>query len=72
MLMFQSNADFFMRFFERCTQEKLETEEERLVVLLEMARESGECSVVSTKRTREEIVKDAARHGKVLDIKAKT
>jgi len=68
-LMFQGNADFFMRFFERCQKENLNTEKERADLLVVMAKETGECSISHTERSKEEITKDLAKHyGHILKV----
>ena len=72
-LTFYSNAEFFERFFRRCMVENLDTEEDRVKLLLTMAQEEkGKCSIGMTNRSKKEIVQDLAKnYGNVLDYTQK-
>lgn len=59
-------ADTAMEFFKRCHERGANTEPERVKILIELAREGQMKSVVATKKTKEEYIKDKARHFKVL------
>ena len=65
-LVFQSNADFFLKFYERCMKENITDEKERVQLLLRMAEEDGKCSVIQTERTKDQIAEDAAKHYKTV------
>lgn len=57
-----------MEFFKRCMERKAETEPERAKILMELAKEGRMKSVVATNKTREEYVKDKAKHFKILRV----
>lgn len=69
-MLFLTNADFLLKFYERCAKDGIETEEERVVLLTQMAIENeGQCSISQTNRTKEQVVKDLSKnYGKVLCV----
>jgi len=67
-ILFQSNANFFLRFFERCIKENLNTEEDRIKLLVSMAKETNQCSIIQTSRSTSQIIKDFKKHYKKLHI----
>lgn len=69
------NVDTAMVFYERVAAKellykRLLNEEERTKLLFEMAEQGLIESIIGTDRTKEEIIKDAAKHGKVLHVDA--
>jgi len=69
-LAFMGNADFFLKFYEKCIELGLETEQEKEDLLLTMAVLDGHISVFETKRSKAQIVQDLAKnYGNVLYIK---
>lgn len=71
--MFHMNVDTALIFYERVAAKELLykrtiNEEERTKILFEMAEEGLMTAVIGTDRTKEEIIKDAAKHGKVLHV----
>lgn len=74
-LIFHMDVDSALEFFSRvrlieAVEKKTLTEDERTDILLDMAKEGLIESVASTNRTKEQIVKDSTKHGKVLHIKS--
>lgn len=73
--MFHMNVDSAMEFYRRvglaeAVEKHALNEEERTDILLQMAQERLIESVIGTDRSKEQIVQDAAKHGKVLHIDA--
>lgn len=68
--LFYTNADFLLKFYERCIVEGIESEEAKLELLAEMAVDNpGQCSISSTERSKEQVIKDMTKtYGKVLYI----
>lgn len=62
-------ADTWMEFFKRCMDRKAETEEERVKILIELAQEGRMKSVTATNKTKEEYIRDKAKHFRVMRIK---
>ena len=69
---FVTNADFLLQFYEISVELGLETEEEKTLLLMHMAKSNpDQCSVFKTERGKDQIVKDFAKNfGKVLRIKS--
>jgi hypothetical protein len=61
-------ADIAMEFFKRCQEREAKTEQERVEILVELAEEGKMSNVVVTKKSKDEYVKDKARHFNVLEI----
>jgi len=70
-LAFHGSADTFLKFFEEVQKRGLETEEERVKLLLEMMEEGEKISTWHTERSKEQIVEDYRKHGNVLWISPK-
>lgn len=73
--MFHMNVDTAIIFYERVAAKellykRLLNEEERTKLLFEMAEAGLIQSIIGTDRTKEEIIKDSAKHGKVLHVDA--
>jgi hypothetical protein len=67
---FIGNADFFIKFYEKCIELGLETEQDKTDLLLTMSKNDGHISVFKTKRSKEQIAQDLAKnYGNVLYIK---
>jgi hypothetical protein len=67
--MFQMSVDTALEFYTRCREQNAQTLEERNAILLELVEEGQIQSVMTTNRTKEQIVEDAAKHyGRVLDL----
>lgn len=71
MLIFQFKEGAALEFFRRAKERNANTLTERQAILLEMVREGLIERVVETKRTKEQVIQDMAKHYKVLHIKAK-
>lgn len=72
MIIFQfKDTDAALDFWRRVKERNANTLTERQAILLEMAREGLMERVVQTKRSKEEVIRDMAKHYKVLHIKAK-
>lgn len=74
-LMWHMNVDTAMEFYKRVAAKELLykrtlDEKERTKLLFEMVEEGLIESVIGTDRTKEEIIRDAAKHGKVLHVDA--
>lgn len=69
-MMFLTNVDFLLKFYERCKEEGLDTVDERMDLLVKMAMEnSGQCSISETKRDKEQIIKDLQKnYGNILYV----
>jgi len=67
--MFHMDVDTALEFWQRVIDRKAETLEERNTILMELVEEGRIQSVMSTERTKEQIIQDAAQHyGRVLDL----
>lgn len=64
-------ADTAMEFFKRCHERGATTEKERVKILIELTKEGKMNSVVASKKTKEEYIKDKARHFQVLKVEKK-
>lgn len=62
-------ADTAMEFFRRCHERGAKTEQERVDILIELAREGQMTNVVVTNKTRDEYIEDKAKHFKILKVK---
>lgn len=62
-------ADTAMEFFKRCMETGAETEQEKVEILTDLAREGRMTSVTVTGKSREEYIQDKAKHFKILRIK---
>lgn len=71
MLIFQFKEGAALEFFKRVKARNANTLTERQAILLEMTREGFMERVVETKRTKEQVIQDMAKHHRVLHIKAK-
>lgn len=65
------NVDTALEFYRRCIERGAKTEQEKVAILIKLVQEGKMTSVVVTKKTREEYVKDKARHFRILQIKKK-
>ena len=63
------NADVALEFYERCAEREAHTEEQRLVILRELAEEGKMVSVMATERTKEQYVEDLNKNFNVLDVR---
>lgn len=61
-------AETAMEFFKRCMDRKAETEQERGKILEELAKEGRMTSVVATKKTKEEYIKEKSKHYRILKV----
>lgn len=61
-------ADVAMEFFKRCHERGAVTEKDRVKILVELAQEGQMKSVVASKKTKEEFLKDKARHFRILKV----
>jgi hypothetical protein len=61
-------ADTAMEFFKRCEERGATTEPERVKILVELAQEGQMNSVVVTNKTRDEYIKEKAKHFRVLKV----
>jgi hypothetical protein len=66
---FIANADVYLEFFERIKDLPEDTEETRIHLLCQMAKEGKKISIIQTSRTREQIIEDYRKHGDVLYFK---
>lgn len=57
-----------MEFFKRCQARGADTEQERIKILMELAQEGQMTSVVATGKTKDEYIKDKAKHFKILKV----
>lgn len=64
-------ADTATEFFKRCHERGANTEPERVKILAELAEEGRMTSVVATNKTKEEYIKDKAKHFNVLKVTKK-
>lgn len=72
ILMFEMTLEVAEEFYRRCQERKAETEEARTLILVELAEEGRMKSVIETKRTADQVVKDMAKNfGKVLYVSPK-
>jgi len=56
-------------FFRRCEERQATTQNERVAILIEMAKEGKLRSIVQTKRTMEQYIEDTKKNfGKVLYV----
>lgn len=62
-------ADTAMEFFKRCMQTGAKTEKEKVEILIDLAREGQMTNVVVTGKSREDYIKEKAKHFKILRIK---
>jgi hypothetical protein len=63
------DAEIALEFFERVKELKEDTEENRIKILMDMAREGKKIAASQTNRTKEEVIQDKAKHGRVLYVK---
>jgi hypothetical protein len=68
---FVMTVDTAIEFYERCINQKAETEEERQKILLELSQEGKMDRAYLTNRSKDQVIKDLAREHKVLHIKNK-
>lgn len=69
-LLFQMDIDTAIEFWERVVKEKANTEEERINILMDLAKQNKLKSISQTNRTHDEIVADYKKHyDDVIDIK---
>ena len=72
MIIFQfKNTEAALEFWHRVKERNANTLTERHAILLEMTREGLMERVMQTKRTKEQVIQDMAKHYKVLHVKAK-
>lgn len=64
-------AEIAMEFFKRCHKRGAKTEQERVKILVELAEEGKMNSVVVTSKSKDEYIKDKARHFKILKVEEK-
>lgn len=69
-LQWEMSQDTALEFFKRCGDRSAKTEDERIAILFELAEEGKMTSVSQTSRTKEEIIKDKAKHFNVLHVDA--
>lgn len=70
MRAFELNVDQLETFFSLCQKLDLKTEQERTRLLHLMAEEKMVNRVWDTNRTKEQFIKDTAKHYKTLHVKA--
>lgn len=63
--------DTAMEFFRRCSERGAKTEPERIKILIELAEEGRMSNVVVTSKTRDEYIKDKAKHFNILKVEKK-
>lgn len=63
-LMFQLTVAELHEFWRRAIEQKADTEEERMLILVDMANEGYKISISETSRTDEQIITDLQRHYK--------
>lgn len=61
-------ADIAMEFFQRCQDRGAVTEPERVKILMELAEEGKMTNVTATNKTKDEYIKDKAKHFKILKV----
>lgn len=71
MIQWEMNIDTALEFWQRVIDRKAETEEERIKILEELAKEGKMNSVSETSRTKKQIVEDKSKHWRILDVQAK-
>mgnify|MGYP001229591325 CR=1 FL=1 len=64
-------ADVAIEFYQRCIDRKVETEEERQKILIELSKEGKMDRAYLTNRSKDQVIKDLAREHKVLHVKYK-
>lgn len=70
--MFEMTIAVAAEFYKRCEAQKADTLDERMAILVDMAKEGKMKSVMETKRTADQVAKDMAKNfGKVLYVKPK-
>lgn len=67
--MFHMTVEEALEFFERVQKLLVDNEEERTKLLIQMANEGKKIAISKTERTKEQVIKDYSKHGKVLYIK---
>jgi len=67
----EMTVDTALEFYKRCVERNAETEEERMEILAELAKEGKMTSVTSSKNTKEEYIREKAKHFKILKITKK-
>ena len=68
---FKMSVESAIKFYEICKEVKATTEEDKAIVLQEMAREGLIDNVVKTDRSKEQIIADMSKRFKTLVIKDK-
>lgn len=61
-MLFSGDVDFFEKFYLKCIEQDLTTEEDRVNLLIKMSMESKDCSIYQTSRTKEQVIKDYTQH----------
>jgi hypothetical protein len=69
-ILFQMDAETALEFFERVQKLEEDTEENRIKILMDMAREGKKIAASQTNRTKEEVIQDKAKHGRILYVKS--
>ena len=62
-------ADTAMEFFRRCQERNANTEEERVKILIELAKEGQMTNATATNKTKKEYIEDKARHFNVMEAR---
>lgn len=60
-----------LEFFKRCMKQKAETEQARIEILIQLAEEGKIDRATTTNKSKEEYMKDKAKHFRVLSISRK-
>lgn len=60
--------DTAMEFFQRCQERGAKTEVERVKILGELLKEGKMTSVVATNKTKDEYIRDKAKHFNILKV----
>ena len=68
---FHTDIETLCELYRRIQLIELETEEDRIKELINMAEEGYNVTIFQTKRSKEEVVKDWLKHGDVLDLRKK-
>lgn len=72
LTVFNLTADAAIEFYQRCILENLNTEQERIDLLLEMAHEGKIVAISQTGRTKEQYIKDMTKEYVVWDLTSGT
>jgi len=64
----EMTVEVAMEFYKRCIEQKAETESEKVKVLRQLMEEGKMTRVTTTKKSKEEYIRDKAKHFKILRV----